>query len=93
MPIPDSSHAPAHVPVQPAAPLLSARDLTRHYPSGNTVLEVLRGVSLDVRRGEVVAVVGESGTGKSTLLHLLGALDRPTSGTVHFEGDDVFKKD
>jgi lipoprotein-releasing system ATP-binding protein len=93
MPNPDPSQAPAQTPVQPVAPLLSARALTRHYPSGNTTLEVLRGVTMDVLRGEVVAVVGESGTGKSTLLHLLGALDRPTSGTVHFEGSDVFQKD
>lgn len=74
--------------------LLEARDLKKSYPTGagRQRLEVLRGVSLQVRRGEVLAVVGESGTGKSTLLHLLGALDRPTSGTVLFEDRDIFQK-
>ncbi|MGI9174543.1 MAG: ABC transporter ATP-binding protein [Rhodothermales bacterium] len=74
-------------------PLLEARHLSKRYPTGGgETLEVLRGVSLSVEAGEVVAIVGESGTGKSTLLHLLGALDRPTEGTVLFEGADVFKK-
>lgn len=68
--------------------------LFKQYPSGTGgVLEVLRGVNLTVHAGEFVAIVGESGTGKSTLLHLLGALDRPTAGTVTFGGEDVFKKD
>ena len=53
----------------------------------------MSGLSLQVEAGEVVAVVGESGTGKSTLLHLLGALDRPTGGTVRFRGEDLFEKD
>ena len=75
-------------------PLLEVEDLKKSYPTGSGErLAVLRGVSFVVRRGEVVAIVGESGTGKSTLLHLLGALDRPDSGTVHFEGNDIFLKD
>ena len=75
-------------------PLLEVEDLKKSYPTGSgEQLTVLRGVSFVVRRGEVVAIVGESGTGKSTLLHLLGALDRPDSGTVHFEGNDIFLKD
>ena len=73
--------------------LLEAQHLTKRYPTGGGgSLEVLRGVSLGIEAGEVVAIVGESGTGKSTLLHLLGALDRPSEGTVLFEGADVFKK-
>jgi lipoprotein-releasing system ATP-binding protein len=73
--------------------LLEALDLTRTYKTGGDGrLEVLRGVSMNVNPGEVVAVVGESGTGKSTLLHLLGALDRPTSGTVLFRGVDIFRQ-
>ncbi len=75
-------------------PFLEVEDLKKSYPTGSGErLVVLRGVSFAVRRGEVVAIVGESGTGKSTLLHLLGALDRPDSGTVHFEGHDIFLKD
>ncbi|MEX0600400.1 MAG: ABC transporter ATP-binding protein, partial [Rhodothermales bacterium] len=53
---------------------------------------MLRGLRFEARPGEVVAVVGESGTGKSTLLHLLGALDRPDAGTVRYRGEDVFRK-
>ncbi len=74
--------------------LLHVEDLTKSYPTGTGGrLEVLRGVTFAVRRGEVVAVVGESGTGKSTLLHLLGALDRPDAGTVRYEGNDIFRLD
>ncbi|MEM8599298.1 MAG: ABC transporter ATP-binding protein [Bacteroidota bacterium] len=66
------------------ATLLRARGLTKSYPTAKGPLTVLDGVDLDVRRGEFVAIVGESGTGKSTLLHLLGALDRPTAGSVRY---------
>jgi lipoprotein-releasing system ATP-binding protein len=52
---------------------------------------VLRGINLEIRRGEIVAIVGASGAGKSTLLHIMGTLDRPTSGTVKYDGVDVFK--
>jgi lipoprotein-releasing system ATP-binding protein len=58
--------------------------------TGNTRLAVLRGVSFDILPGEIIAIIGASGAGKSTLLHILGTIDRPTSGTVHFEGKDVF---
>src|SRR5436305_3235798 len=67
-----------------AAPLIEAVDLERTFPDGG--VKALRGVSLAVARGESVAITGPSGCGKSTLLHLLGGLDRPTSGEVHFEG-------
>ncbi|WP_022834833.1 ABC transporter ATP-binding protein [Salisaeta longa] len=74
--------------------LLEAKDLVKQYDTGgDEPLEVLSGVSLQVRTGEIVSIVGESGSGKSTLLHLLGALDRPTSGTVTFRGNDLFTKD
>lgn len=73
-------------------PILQASNLAKSYPTAAGPLEVLRGLSLEVRTGEMVAVVGESGTGKSTLLHLLGALDRPTAGAVHFDGVNIFEK-
>jgi lipoprotein-releasing system ATP-binding protein len=71
-------------------PLLAAADLEREYRMGPELVRVLRGVTLTVGHGELVAVVGASGVGKSTLLHLLGALDRPTAGQVTFAGEDVF---
>ena len=67
-------------------PLLSARGLVKSYRSGERELRVLQGLDLDVAAGEAVAVVGDSGVGKSTLLHLLGALDLPDDGTVAFRG-------
>ena len=67
--------------------LLEARGLRKVYAGGDgQPLEVLRGLDLEVRRGEVMAVVGASGAGKSTLLHLLGALDHPTAGDIWLEG-------
>jgi lipoprotein-releasing system ATP-binding protein len=67
-------------------PVLSARGLVKSYRSGERELRVLQGLDLDVTAGEAVAVVGDSGVGKSTLLHLLGALDLPDDGTVAFRG-------
>jgi lipoprotein-releasing system ATP-binding protein len=66
-------------------PILEARDLRKIYGQGVAAVTVLDGVNLEIAAGEMVAIVGPSGTGKSTLLHLLAALDRPTSGTVYFE--------
>ena len=73
-------------------PLLAATDLEKEYRMGPELVRVLRGVTLSVAPGELVAVVGASGVGKSTLLHLLGALDRPTGGRVTFAGEDVFSR-
>ena len=74
-------------------PLLTAHNLVKQYDTGgDEPLTVLQGLNMSVEEGDIVAVVGESGTGKSTLLHLLGALDRPTAGTVRFKGDDLFAK-
>jgi lipoprotein-releasing system ATP-binding protein len=72
--------------------LLEAQDLEREYRIGPEVVRVLRGVTLTVEPGESVAVVGASGVGKSTLLHLLGTLDRPSGGRVRFAGEDVFAR-
>ncbi len=74
------------------APLLVADELEKEYRSGPEVLRVLRGASVVVGAGEMVALVGASGVGKSTLLHILGALDRPTAGRVLFEGKDLFSQ-
>ena len=64
-------------------------DLARTYRSGASDLTVFSAVDLEVRRGEQVAIIGESGAGKSTLLHLLGALDRPSSGKIYFDSTDL----
>lgn len=67
--------------------LLAARNIHRNFKTTEGVLEVLKGVNLEVDEGDMVAVVGESGVGKSTLLHVLGGLDRPTEGTVQVNGE------
>jgi ABC-type lipoprotein export system ATPase subunit len=70
-------------------PLLSARALTKTYVMGKRALEVLRGVDLSVARGEFLALRGASGAGKSTLLHLIGGLDTPNAGEIHFNGQNL----
>jgi len=70
--------------------ILQAENIERSYTIGKTTLEVLNGVSLEVKAGETVAIMGESGSGKSTLLHVLGGLDNPKAGKVHFKGDSVY---
>ncbi len=67
--------------------------LVKHYSEGPALVEVLRGVDLDIRRGEIVAIVGASGAGKSTLLNLLGGLDHPTSGRVDVLGETLSSLD
>ena len=69
-----------------SAPVLELRDVRKSYPGG---VEALRGVSLAIGAGELTAIVGPSGSGKSTLLHMMGTLDRPTSGSVAVEGREV----
>lgn len=70
--------------------ILKTKDLRKYYGSGDTNVKALDGVNLAVSDGEFVAIVGTSGSGKSTLLHMLGGLDRPTSGSVEVEGTDIF---
>jgi putative ABC transport system ATP-binding protein len=71
------------------AEVVVARDLTRRYGEGESAVDALRGVSLTVPHGQLTAVMGPSGSGKSTLMHLLAALDRPTSGSVSIAGEEV----
>ena len=70
--------------------ILQTRALKKYYGGGDTLVKALDGVDLSVEEGEFVAIVGTSGSGKSTLLHMLGGLDRPTSGTVTVEGKNIF---
>ncbi len=69
------------------------KDVCRAYGTRDKTVEVLRGVNLEIERGETVAIVGASGAGKSTLLNVMGALDRPTSGEVFFSGESVSAMD
>ena len=72
--------------------ILTIDHLTKVYGSGPTALKALDDVSFSVAAGEFVAIVGSSGSGKSTLLHLMGGVDRPTSGTVLLNGADVYAR-
>lgn len=73
--------------------ILKVENLTKIYGKGNTKVVALDNVSFSVQKGEFVAIVGASGSGKSTLLHLLGGVDRPTSGKVYVEGKDIYSLD
>ncbi|HYB90072.1 MAG TPA: ABC transporter ATP-binding protein [Candidatus Binataceae bacterium] len=76
-----------------APPLLEARGLVKTFHDAEREIHVLRGLDLTVRPGEEVAIIGQSGVGKSTLLHVLGSLEEPTAGKVYFEGRDLFALD
>src|SRR5277367_497233 len=71
------------------APIISVRGLTKVYRVGEVDVQALRGVNLDVARGEFVSIVGPSGSGKSTLFHILGGLAPPTAGSIHINGRDL----
>ena len=73
--------------------LLSIENLTKIYGSGENEVRALDGVSFTVEKGEFLAIIGPSGSGKSTLLHILGGVDRPTSGKVWLDGQDVYAQD
>jgi lipoprotein-releasing system ATP-binding protein len=70
--------------------LLEVRDLRKSFQTDVSRIDVLNGINLSVMQGDTIALVGASGAGKSTLLHIIGTLDRPSSGNVYFRGDDVF---
>jgi lipoprotein-releasing system ATP-binding protein len=72
--------------------MISAIDVHKSFHLGPTEIRVLNGVTLEIKRGELVAIVGASGVGKTTLLHILGTLDRPTRGQVRFNDEDVFAR-
>lgn len=71
--------------------MIKVTDLRKSFSMGSHELPVIKGVDLEIHRGEFIAIVGASGAGKSTLLHIIGTLDRPTSGTVTFDGQDLFQ--
>ena len=75
------------------AAILEARELSKSFVSGSQKLDVLTGLRLDLEEGEMVSIVGASGVGKSTLLHILGTLDHPTAGSVEFRDEDLFAKE
>lgn len=85
-----SDRSPGRHGASPAGDVLSARGVTRSFSSGAGRLDILKGIDIDVRRGDIVAIQGASGAGKSTLLHILGTLDRPTSGQVFIGGTNAF---
>src|SRR5581483_292750 len=66
-----------------------AADVARRYGAGDTAVDALRGVSLEVQRGQLTTVMGPSGSGKSTLMHILAGLDRPTTGSVTIDGTEI----
>ena len=76
----------------PVGPLIETESLCKRFGEGEGAIDVLRGVDLVLHEGDRVAIVGQSGVGKSTLLHILGTLDRPTSGGVRFRGEEVFDR-
>ena len=71
--------------------MIQVTDLHKSFPMGSYELPVLKGINLEIRRGELIAIVGASGAGKSTLLHIIGTLDKPSSGIVLFDGQDLFQ--
>ncbi len=78
-------------PVTESDPIISVRNLKKHYMQGATKVEVLKGLDFDIQPGEQVAIVGTSGSGKSTLLHLLGGLDTPSEGELTVGGQNMAK--
>ena len=71
--------------------ILQVKDLAKSYGKGNTTVTALGGVSFSVDKGEFVAIIGASGSGKSTLMHLIGGVDRPTSGRVVVDGNEIYR--
>lgn len=88
---PKAEHSDQKDPATPQTDTwIRGRDLAKSFQNGGVSIDVLKGVNLDLTIGETMAIVGASGIGKSTLLHILGTLDRPDSGVLEFQGEDVF---
>jgi putative ABC transport system ATP-binding protein len=79
------------VEAEATGPVVTATELTRRYGEGDTAVDALRGISLEIQPGQLTAIMGPSGSGKSTLMHILAALDRPTSGYVTIAGNRLGK--
>ncbi len=88
--VPDKENGSEKIPAAAGNPFIQIRELSKSFTSSDASIEILKGVNFDISYGETLAVVGASGIGKSTLLHILGTLDRPDSGMVLFKGEDVF---
>lgn len=73
--------------------MLKAKNIHKTYNNGKKALQVLKGIDLEIEKGQFIAIVGPSGAGKSTLLHILGGLDSPTQGKVFFAGEDIYRLD
>jgi lipoprotein-releasing system ATP-binding protein len=76
--------------VRPPEALIAIRGVCKGYRNGEAVVRVLEGLDFDLEAGETIAIIGASGIGKSTLLHILGTLDRPDSGRLYFKGESIF---
>lgn len=72
--------------------ILEVNDLKKYYKAGESVVKAVDGINLEVSKGDFMAIVGKSGSGKSTFLHMIGGLEKPTSGTVLYSGHELFKK-
>src|SRR6267142_2768642 len=88
-----SAAAAAMKPKRASGRLIEVRGLDKTFYDADREIRVLRGLDFVVQAGEEIAIVGQSGTGKSTLLHIIGSLEKPTAGKVFFEGEDLFALD
>ena len=73
--------------------ILEMKDICKDYPMGKSTVQVLKNINLEVEEGQYLTIMGPSGSGKTTLMNILGALDRPTEGSVIFDGNELFKMD